>query len=71
MNVSDALNVSDAVSMLWAHGYRANASTLYPGYVTVLDPVRTLPTGETPARVEYRTRTIHALGVPRFITERN
>lgn len=65
------MTVSDAVSMLWAHGYRANASTLYSGYVTVQDPVITLPTSETPARVQYRIRTIHASSVARFITERS
>lgn len=65
------MDVSDAVSMLWAHGYRANASSLYSGYVTVQDPVITLPTSETPARVAYQTRTIHASQVSRFITERS
>lgn len=65
------MNVSDAVSMLWAHGYRANASPVLPGYVTVLEPVRTLPTSETPARVTHQRITLHASSVYRFITERS
>lgn len=62
---------SDAVSLLWSYGYRANVSPVLPGYVTVLDPVLTLPTSETPARVTFERRTIHASRVHRFITERN
>lgn len=65
------MGVSDAISALWKAGYRANASPILPGYITVQDPVLTLPTSETPARVEYQTRTIHASQVSRFITERN
>ena len=64
------MNVSDAVSALWAHGYRANASPILPGYVTVQDPVLTYPAGGNPVRVTYERRTIHASSVWRFITER-
>lgn len=70
-NQDDNMTVSDAVSTLWAHGYRANVSPILPGYITVLDPVRTLPTSETPARVTHQRLTLHASSVARFITERS
>ena len=42
------MTIADAVSLLWQYGYRANASTVLPGHIVVLDPVRTLPTSENP-----------------------
>jgi len=31
------MNTLQAVEALWKSGYRANASTVFPGYVVVLD----------------------------------
>ena len=64
------MRVDQAVELLWKHGYRANASSVFPDWIVVLDPAHCRK-GSEPMRVEYERRSIHVTQVWRFITERN
>lgn len=61
--------VSEAVENLWKAGYRANASTVSPGRVVVLDPVKVLQAGGS-YRTEHKRTELHTSQVWQFINER-
>lgn len=61
--------VSEAVEILWKAGYRANASTVSPGRVVVLDPVLVLGRDLMMKR-EFKRVELHTSQVRRFINER-
>lgn len=63
------METSKAIEILWAKGYRANASNIIRGYIVVLDPVHTY-SGSGPAKIEYQQRVIHNSQVWNFINER-
>ena len=65
------MHVSQAVEILHRHGYRANACTTLPGYVVVLDPARSVGTGDAPARTEYRRVKFPAAHVYTFLVARD
>lgn len=63
------MRVDQAVELLWQHGYRANASAIFPNWIVVLDPY-VIQSGGAARRVQYERREIHVSRVWRFITER-
>ena len=71
VNLESTMHVSQAVEILHRHGYRANASTTLPGYVDVLDPVRSVGTGDAPARTEFKRVRIPAAHVYTFLVARD
>jgi hypothetical protein len=63
------MRVDQAVQSLWNSGYRANASTVLPGYVVVLDPVLVVSGGER--RIEYKRVSLHSTQVSKFLIDRS
>jgi hypothetical protein len=61
--------VANAVEALHRAGYQANASAIYPGRVTVLDPVA-CSSGQR-RWTEFERRNIHASEVWKFINDRS
>jgi hypothetical protein len=69
MNVISTVTQEQAIAALHRAGYRANPSSLFAGWVTVADPVRS-QCGSDPVRITYTNQQIHPSQVDRFITER-
>ena len=63
------MQVDQAVQSLWNAGYRANASTVSPGYVVVLDPVLVVSGGQR--RIEHKHVELHSTQVSKFLIERS
>ena len=63
------MRVDQAVQSLWNAGYRANASTVSPGYVVVLDQVLVVSGGER--RIEHKRIELHSTQVSKFLIDRS